>query len=100
MLSVLIVDNNDSFTYNLVELLRQTNMCKVQVCMLENVNEFSLIGINGVILSPGPGLPKEKQGLFEFIDKVQGKIPFLGVCLWHQAIFGSFNFSIKKNNTR
>jgi len=98
MLSVLIVDNNDSFTYNLVELLRQTNLCTISVCKLEEVLNYPLNKINGIVLSPGPGLPKEKQGLYEFIDRVQGKIPLLGVCLGHQAIaeyFGARIFQLK-----
>ena len=96
MLSVLIVDNNDSFTYNLVELLRQTNLCKVTVCLLENVNKVDVSSFNGIILSPGPGLPEEKEGLFDFIDSIIDNKPVLGVCLGHQAIVNYFGGEIYK----
>ena len=99
MLSILIVDNNDSFTYNLAEVLRQTNLCKVSVCLLENIQKYDLGVYDGVILSPGPGLPDEKQGLFELIDKIQATKPLFGVCLGHQAIAEYFGATIYQLNT-
>jgi anthranilate synthase component 2 len=97
MLSVLIVDNNDSFTYNLVELLRQTKICNVDVCLLKNIHKKDISIFNGIILSPGPGLPDEKQGLFDFIDfAVNNNKAILGVCLGHQAIVRYFGGSIYK----
>ena len=98
MLSILIVDNNDSFTYNLVELLRQTKICKVEVCLLQNIEFIDIDIFDGIILSPGPGLPKEKSGLFELIERIESSKPLLGVCLGHQAIaqyFGANIFQLK-----
>lgn len=99
MLNILIIDNHDSFTYNLVETLRQTDLCRVTVI---NVNEVIMPEIiqnaDGVILSPGPGLPHEKKGLFEIINAWVGKKPMLGVCLGHQALvqyFGGQLYQLK-----
>ncbi len=98
MLSILIVDNNDSFTYNIVELLRQTKLCNVSVCLLENIDDCDLDIYDGIILSPGPGLPVEKKGLYEFIDKIWSIKPVLGVCLGHQAIAEYFGAKIYQLN--
>lgn len=87
MPAVLIIDNHDSFTYNLLETLRQTSLCSIDVVLLEQVRFIDLQHYQGIMLSPGPGLPEEKPGLFEVIQKlVEAKIPLLGVCLGHQAL--------------
>jgi anthranilate synthase component 2 len=97
MLSILLLDNHDSFTYNLVETLRTTNRCMVEVVLLEQAQHISLSTVDGIILSPGPGLPEEKNGLQEFISKVIAlKIPLLGVCLGHQAIAGYYGARLKQ----
>lgn len=98
MLSILIVDNNDSFTYNLVEVLRETKLCIVKVCLLENIQSININNYDGIILSPGPGLPEEKKGLFELINSLQEK-PLLGVCLGHQAIAKYFGAEIYQLNS-
>lgn len=92
MIKVLIIDNNDSFTYNLVEVLRQTKLCTVDVCLLSNLIIEEIVEYQGVILSPGPGLPSERPFLTDVLNHVVGKVPVLGVCLGHQALmcyFGS-----------
>ena len=99
MHSILIADNNDSFTYNLVELLRETKLCNVTVCLLENIQNVNIDIFDGIILSPGPGLPEEKKGLFEFIDQIQETKPLLGVCLGHQAIAKYFGAKIYQLNS-
>lgn len=99
MLSILIIDNNDSFTYNLLEVLRQTGLCKVQVCLLEDIEGCDLDVCDGVILSPGPGLPQEKRGLFELMDRLMDSKPLLGVCLGHQAIAQYFGATLARLQT-
>ena len=86
MINVLLIDNNDSFTYNLAELLRNNrkvtfNICKAETIDCERVSEYDKI-----LFSPGPGIPEEHQILFEIL-RVYGKIKSIfGVCLGHQAI--------------
>ncbi|PKP08155.1 MAG: aminodeoxychorismate/anthranilate synthase component II [Bacteroidetes bacterium HGW-Bacteroidetes-4] len=97
MPAVLIIDNHDSFTYNLLETLRQTGLCLVDVVLLEEFHLVDLQHYQGVILSPGPGLPEEKPGLFEVIKKlVEAKIAVLGVCLGHQALAQYFGARLQQ----
>jgi len=100
MISILLVDNHDSFTYNLLETLRQTHLCTIDVFCLEQMNDIELAKYQGVILSPGPGLPSEKKGLNTLISAVvNASIPLLGVCLGHQAIaqyFGAELLQLKQ----
>lgn len=90
MLRILILDNHDSFTYNLVEMLRQTHHCMPEVVLLDDWESVHRPGFHGVVISPGPGLPSEKHKLKQTIEKFSGKIPMLGVCLGHQAIAQHF----------
>jgi anthranilate synthase component 2 len=84
-ISVLILDNYDSFTYNLVHLLEALEVrCVVRkndAISLEEVSDFDKI-----VLSPGPGLPKEAGILLPLIQRFASTKSILGVCLGHQAI--------------
>lgn len=86
--NILVVDNFDSFTYNLVEMIREIS-CSIDIY---NPNQiyFSFDKLNKydyVIISPGPGLPLETQYLLNVIERlVYLQIPILGICLGHQAI--------------
>lgn len=80
-----LIDNYDSFTYNLVHLLKELG---VEVTVLHN-DQFTLDEIeeyDKIILSPGPGLPSDAGLLLDVIRYYAGKKPILGVCLGHQAI--------------
>lgn len=80
-----IVDNYDSFTYNLVHLFKELGADVTVVCN----NQFSLEELDvfeRIILSPGPGLPSEAGLLLDVIRHYAGVKPILGVCLGHQAI--------------
>ncbi len=82
---VVIVDNYDSFTYNLAHLLKQLG---AQVTVLRN-DQFELTDLevyDKIVLSPGPGIPSEAGLLMQVIGAYAGRKPMLGVCLGHQAI--------------
>lgn len=87
--SVLIIDNYDSFTYNIVHLLHEcgeeVEVWKNDKFNLENVNDFDKI-----ILSPGPGLPNESGLLMAVIEKYSTTKSILGICLGQQAIAEHF----------
>lgn len=84
MLKLLLVDNYDSFTYNLVHYLEQLD-CELD--LVKNNDEIPELDQYGaVILSPGPGLPNESSHLNRYIELCDSKIPVLGVCLGLQAI--------------
>lgn len=84
MQRILLLDNFDSFTYNLAHYLRNLN---VQVDVVRNnVPIQAVFQYDKIVLSPGPGLPNEAGNLMEILQEVDGKIPVLGVCLGMQAI--------------
>ncbi|MTI31951.1 anthranilate synthase component II [Xanthovirga aplysinae] len=96
MKNILVIDNYDSFTYNLVHILRQMENTGVEVkrndqLELEEVSDFKYI-----ILSPGPGLP-DSAGLLKDIIRTYGSSKkILGVCLGHQAIAEVFGGKLKQ----
>jgi anthranilate synthase component 2 len=89
-MKILVFDNYDSFTYNLVHLVRHITHGVVEVCRndewsMEKIGEFDKI-----ILSPGPGIPSEAGMLLQVIREYAPSKSILGVCLGHQAIGESF----------
>jgi anthranilate synthase component 2 len=84
---ILLLDNYDSFTYNLYQAVRfLKHDCKVLRNDSLSVKKFLALKPNGIILSPGPGRPEDAGILLELVKKVPPTIPVLGVCLGHQAI--------------
>ncbi|MDF3028986.1 MAG: glutamine amidotransferase of anthranilate synthase [Fluviicola sp.] len=82
----LLVDNFDSFTYNIVHYLEQCDVA-VEVCTNLDVDLSALINYDAVVLSPGPGLPPQAGKLMEVVtEAVRKNIPVLGVCLGMQAL--------------
>jgi anthranilate synthase component II len=84
-LNIVVIDNYDSFTYNLVHLLEAEGaQC---VVMRNDEMEWETIAhCDGLILGPGPGLPKEAGELMSVIAKHASNKPMLGICLGHQAL--------------
>ena len=84
-MNIVIIDNYDSFTYNLAHLVKSLG---AQVTVLRN-DRFELSDLEAfdkIILSPGPGIPSEAGLLLDVIRTYAGRKPMLGVCLGHQAI--------------
>lgn len=95
-MKILLFDNYDSFTYNLVQYIEEiiTEKDSIEVhkndkISIEEINKFDLI-----ILSPGPGVPSESGILLELIKEYAGKKPIFGVCLGQQAIAEAFGGSL------
>lgn len=82
---VVIIDNYDSFTYNLAHLVKQLG-AKVKVFRNDQFTLNQLERFTKIILSPGPGIPEEAGLLMDVIRTYAGRKPMLGVCLGHQAI--------------
>ena len=84
---LLLLDNYDSFTYNIYQLLAELG-AKIEVVRNDaaTVSELSKRGYSGVVISPGPGEPKDAGVTEELIHEMKGVVPILGVCLGHQAI--------------
>ncbi len=84
---VLLIDNYDSFTYNLVQLIgRYDPDIKVVRNDAITVPEIEKLHPDRIVISPGPGKPKDAGICEEVSEKLNGKYPILGVCLGHQAI--------------
>ena len=88
---IVMIDNYDSFTYNLVQYLEQIGTA-VHVVRNDVFSISDLVSWNpeGIVISPGPGRPESAGLSLSVINHFSGKIPILGVCLGHQAIAAAF----------
>jgi anthranilate synthase component 2 len=88
---ILVLDNYDSFTYNLVQYLGELG-AEVQVLRNDeaSVDEVARLRPEKVVISPGPCTPNEAGISLALIERLAGKVPILGVCLGHQAIGQAF----------
>lgn len=82
---IFVIDNYDSFTFNLVHYLEDLDVA-VTVKRNDDFELEELLEYDAILLSPGPGIPKEAGQLIEAIKFIAGKKPILGICLGHQAI--------------
>ncbi|MDR1883189.1 MAG: aminodeoxychorismate/anthranilate synthase component II [Prevotella sp.] len=89
-MKILIFDNYDSFTYNLVHLVKELGFTDVDVYRNDKIALADIARYDKIILSPGPGIPSEAGLLLPLIKEYAGKKPILGVCLGHQAIGEAF----------
>ncbi|RYD01902.1 hypothetical protein N752_27645 [Desulforamulus aquiferis] len=92
---LVVIDNYDSFTYNLVQLLRELGK---EVMVFRNdtiaLEQLENLQPEGLIISPGPGRPEDAGICLEAVKGLAGKIPILGVCLGHQTIAQAFGGKI------
>ena len=88
---ILVVDHQDSFVYNLVQLVAMAGF-EVQVVSSDSASAADLVALRpaAVILSPGPGRPEQAGCFVELVSNLPADIPLLGVCLGHQAIAVAF----------
>ena len=92
---ILLIDNYDSFSYNLVQMAGSINPdIKVIRNDAMTVEEIRALAPSHIILSPGPGYPKDAGVCEEVVRHLQGKIPILGVCLGHQAICETYGATV------
>lgn len=83
-MKALLIDNYDSFTYNLVHYLEKIGL---EIVVVRNDGVMpDLLSFDALVLSPGPGLPKESGQLMDIIDLCYGKLPIFGICLGMQAL--------------
>ena len=92
---ILVIDNYDSFTYNLVQTI---GLFKKEINVVRNdkitINEIETLNPSHIILSPGPCTPNEAGISIDLIKNFAGKIPIIGVCLGHQCIGQAFGGKI------
>lgn len=96
MAKLLVFDNYDSFTWNLVHYFEELNGEIPDVYLNDEISGKEAIDYDAVILSPGPGLPAVSGNLMDVISGCAGKIPVLGICLGHQAITEYYGGRLKQ----
>ena len=98
-MKILVFDNYDSFTYNLVHLVKKIVTDKVDVFRNDEIPLEKIGEYDKIILSPGPGVPSEAGLLLPLIKEYAGKKSILGVCLGHQAIGEAFGAKLVNLST-
>lgn len=89
-MNILILDNYDSFTYNLVQMVEQIVGKRIDIIKNDEISLDEIEKYDKIILSPGPGIPSEAGILIEVIKKYAPTKPIFGVCLGQQAIAEAF----------
>jgi anthranilate synthase/aminodeoxychorismate synthase-like glutamine amidotransferase len=97
---ILVIDNYDSFTYNIVQYLGELKQ-KVEVVRNDDIDpaEIPALKPSHIVISPGPCTPKEAGVSVEVIRRFAGKIPILGVCLGHQSMGYAFGGKVVRAKT-
>ena len=95
MVRILVVDNYDSFVFNLVQYLAQLG-ADVTVRRNDEVTPEEACEYDGVLLSPGPGTPEEAGVCMDIVRECAGRVPIFGVCLGHQAIAASYGATVSR----
>ena len=92
---ILLIDNYDSFSYNLYQLI---GSLEPDIRVIRNdamtVEEIAALNPAGIILSPGPGRPEDAGVCIKVVRQLGGRFPILGVCLGHQAICEAFGGTV------
>ncbi len=94
---ILVIDNYDSFVFNLVQYLGQLGAeCEVRRNDEIEVSDVGTFGAAGILLSPGPGTPERAGIMMDVIKAYAGQVPMFGVCLGHQAIGAAFGATVTR----
>lgn len=94
-MSTLLIDNYDSFSYNLYQML---GVCDPDIAVVRNdavtADDILGMGIDRVVISPGPGRPEDAGNCVDIVRRCAGEVPILGVCLGHQAICVAYGATV------
>ena len=96
--TILVIDNYDSFTYNLVHAIKKISGQKVDVYRNDEISLEEIEKYDKIVLFPGPGIPEEAGLLLDIIKEYAPKKSMLGVCLGHQAIGEAFGGELHNMN--
>jgi anthranilate synthase/aminodeoxychorismate synthase-like glutamine amidotransferase len=95
-MSIAMIDNYDSFTYNLVQYMAELG-AEPMVFRNDEVTVDELSKFDGIVISPGPGTPDDSGVSMDAIRQLSGKVPILGVCLGHQCLGQAFGGNVIRN---
>lgn len=95
-MKILLIDNNDSFTYNLVQIIREHSQNQLDVINYHLLNSEIIQDYDKIIISPGPGLPEDFPMLEKWILEFGKEKSILGICIGHEAIALAFGGKLNK----
>lgn len=95
MKSIVVIDNFDSFTFNLVDYFEQLNCSVTTRRNTVSAEEVEAMNPDLIVLSPGPSIPSTAGNMMKIIERTHRKIPLFGVCLGHEALIEFFGGSLK-----
>lgn len=96
MQKITVINNYDSFVFNLVRYVEELN-CEVDVQRNDEIDYSAIEEADGILLSPGPGIPEEAGQLLEVVERYAESKKILGVCLGHQAIAQHFGGELSQS---
>ena len=96
-MKILLLDNYDSFTYNLAHRLREVTGQEIVVVRNDAITATEVREFSHLVLSPGPEIPSEAGRMMEIVSEVKDSMPILGVCLGHQAMGEFFGARLLKS---
>ena len=93
-MKILVLDNYDSFVYNLVHLLHEVQAGEIEVVKNDQISLEAVQGYDKILLSPGPGIPKDSGIMPALIDRYGAEKSIFGVCLGHQAMAEAYGCTL------
>lgn len=93
-MKLLVVDNHDSFTFNLVQIIKQSRICEVEIIKNDLIILDTVKNYDKILFTPGPGLPSEFPIMRDIISSYKETKNIFGICLGHQAIAEYFGASL------
>lgn len=94
-MKVLLIDNYDSFTFNLAQIIEQTGLCELKVVSYDDLSDDLVERFDKIVMSPGPGIPADFPNLQILVKKYFRTKSILGVCLGHEVIGLAFGGTIQ-----